>query len=562
MGDIPSPQLPQKPQGGEQAEGLAATEEFPVVESQPLPPSKLPDRNRRQWMIWLVLLVISIVAAYGYRESWRNSRVGHWLGLQTKQSPISQSADVYYCPMHPQYKSPKPGTCPICNMTLVKAETPNPEVSGTTGERKILYWQDPMNPANRSDKPGKAPDGMDLVPVYAEEGSQPQMPPGTVKISAAKQQLIGVTYGEVTSDSLTHTIRTVGRVAYDETKITRIHTKIDGWLDKVFVDFTGKLVTKGQPLISLYSPDLVSTQQEYLLALKAKNYLGQSEYKEIATSTNSLFESSRKRLLLWDIPEEEIQQIEKRGEPMRTLTLYAPSDGFVLAKNAYERQRVTPETELYTIADLSNIWVLADIYEYEIPSVKLGQSTTVTFSAFPGETFRGKITYIYPQLDNMTRTLKVRIELPNSGFKIKPDMYANIELQIGYGEQLSIPEEAVLDSGSEQTVFVVLEGGYFEPRNVQLGAKVGNRFIILNGLNVGEKIVTSGNFLIDSESRLKSATSSMAGMNHGTQPANKAGASQNPTGSTSIPGMDHSQHKTSEPQTDKKTTDHSGHKSQ
>ncbi|HNJ44263.1 MAG TPA: efflux RND transporter periplasmic adaptor subunit, partial [Acidobacteriota bacterium] len=375
-------------------------------------------------------------------------------------------------------------------MTLVKAETPNPEVSGTTGERKILYWQDPMNPANRSDKPGKAPDGMDLVPVYAEEGSQPQMPPGTVKISAAKQQLIGVTYGEVTSDSLTHTIRTVGRVAYDETKITRIHTKIDGWLDKVFVDFTGKLVTKGQPLISLYSPDLVSTQQEYLLALKAKNYLGQSEYKEIATSTNSLFESSRKRLLLWDIPEEEIQQIEKRGEPMRTLTLYAPSDGFVLAKNAYERQRVTPETELYTIADLSNIWVLADIYEYEIPSVKLGQSTTVTFSAFPGETFRGKITYIYPQLDNMTRTLKVRIELPNSGFKIKPDMYANIELQIGYGEQLSIPEEAVLDSGSEQTVFVVLEGGYFEPRNVQLGAKVGNRFIILNGLNVGEKIVT------------------------------------------------------------------------
>ncbi|HNC46938.1 MAG TPA: efflux RND transporter periplasmic adaptor subunit, partial [Acidobacteriota bacterium] len=363
---------------------------------------------------------------------------------------------------------------------------------------------------------------MDLVPVYAEEGSQPQMPPGTVKISAAKQQLIGVTYGEVTSDSLTHTIRTVGRVAYDETKITRIHTKIDGWLDKVFVDFTGKLVTKGQPLISLYSPDLVSTQQEYLLALKAKNYLGQSEYKEIATSTNSLFESSRKRLLLWDIPEEEIQQIEKRGEPMRTLTLYAPSDGFVLAKNAYERQRVTPETELYTIADLSNIWVLADIYEYEIPSVKLGQSTTVTFSAFPGETFRGKITYIYPQLDNMTRTLKVRIELPNSGFKIKPDMYANIELQIGYGEQLSIPEEAVLDSGSEQTVFVVLEGGYFEPRNVQLGAKVGNRFIILNGLNVGEKIVTSGNFLIDSESRLKSATSSMAGMNHGTQPASKA----------------------------------------
>lgn len=536
MGDPLSPQFPQKPQEEEQPDELAVPETAAVVESQPPLSSKLPKRNRR-WLGWLVLVVVSVAAIYVYRETWRNSRVGHWLGLQTDQPSASQSADVFYCPMHPQYKSPRPGTCPICNMTLVKAENSSPETSGATGERKILYWQDPMNPANRSDKPGKAPDGMDLVPVYAEEGSQAEMPPGTVKITAAKQQLIGITYGEVTSDTLTHTIRAVGRATYDETKITRVHTKIDGWLDKVFVDFTGKLVTKGQPLISLYSPELVSTQQEYLLALKAKNYLGKSEYREIAASTNSLFESSKKRLLLWDIPEMEITQLEERGEPMRTLTLYAPNDGFVLTRNAYEQQRVTPETELYTIADLSNIWVVADIYEYEIASIKLGQSVTITFSAFPGETFRGKVTYIYPQLDNMTRTLKVRIELPNSRFKLKPDMYANVEIQIGYGEQLSIPEESVLDSGTEQTVFVALEGGYFEPRKVQLGTKVGNRFIVLNGLEAGEKIVTSGNFLIDSESRLKSATGSMAGMNH-------------------------SQPKPSEPQRDKKTADHSGHKSQ
>lgn len=465
--------------------------------------------------------------------------------------------------MHPQYKATKPGECPICNMTLVKDETPSTESSGNKNERKILYWQDPMNPANRSDKPGKAPDGMDLVPVYAEAGNQPEMPPGTVKINPAKQQLIGVTYSEVTSDALAHTIRAVGRVAYDETKLTHIHTKIDGWIEKVFVDFTGKLVAKGQPIISFYSPDLVSTQQEYLLALKAKNYLGESEYREIATSTNALFEASKKRLLLWDIPEAEIKQIEERGEPLRTLTLYAPNDGFVLTRNAFERQRVTPEMELYTLADLSRVWVLADIYEYEIPSIKLGQSATVTFSAFPGETYRGKVAYISPQLDNLTRTLKVRVELPNPKFRLKPDMYANVELQIDYGIQLSIPEAAVLDSGSEQTVFVALDGGYFEPRKVQLGAKVGNRSIVRAGLRAGEKIVTSGNFLIDSESRLKSATGGMAGMNHGEpqdkgkpNPPNPPGDSSGPA---SMPGMDHSQPKSPAPVREKKPVNHSGH---
>jgi len=382
--------------------------------------------------------------------------------------------------------------------------------------RKVLYWVDPMNPAHRSDKPGKAPDGMDLVPVYADEAASAESPaPDAVKISSQKLQLIGVQYGEVRKGPLSKTIRTVGRVMYDETRIARIHTKIEGWIDEVSVDFVGKLVVKNQPLITIYSPELVSTQQELLIAKKAKDYLGNSPTPEIASGSLSLYEIAKDRLRLWDVSDEQIKELEERGKPMKTLTLYSPIAGFVLTRNAFPKQRVTPDTELYTVADLSTIWVVADIYEYELPMVQLGQTATMTLSYFPGKTYVGKIAYIYPQLDNTTRTLKVRLEFQNPDFALKPDMFANVELRISYGRQVFVPEEAVLDSGSEQIVFVAHEGGYFEPRKVQLGGKVDDRQIILSGLKPGERIVTSGNFLIDSESRLKSAMGGMAGMGHG-----------------------------------------------
>jgi Cu(I)/Ag(I) efflux system membrane fusion protein len=380
-------------------------------------------------------------------------------------------------------------------------------------QRKVLYWVDAMNPMNKSDKPGKAPDGMDLLPVYADETGPGETPPvGAVKISAEKQQLIGVQYGNVAYRPVTETLRTVGRVTYDETRIARIHAKVEGWLDEVYVDFTGKLVEKGQPLISIYSPELFSTQQEFLIARRGKESLGNNTNPEIARGAISLYEASRERLRLWDISDEQIRDLEARGTPSRTLKLYSPISGFVVTRNAFEKQRITPDTELYTIADLSRVWVLADIYEYELPQIVLGQTAKMTLSYYPGRSYQGQVAYIYPQLDNTTRTVKVRLEFPNPGFDLKPDMYANIELGIDYGKQLSVPEEAVLDSGSEQIVFVARENGYFEPRKVQLGAKVDNRYIVLGGLKSGEKIVTSGNFLIDSESRLKSATEGMTGM--------------------------------------------------
>ncbi|MGA2228751.1 MAG: efflux RND transporter periplasmic adaptor subunit [Syntrophobacteraceae bacterium] len=402
---------------------------------------------------------------------------------------------------------------------------------------KILYYVDPMNPSNKSEKPGKAPCGMDLVPIYDEE--QPgagDLPAGTVRISPEKQQMIGVKISEAADIDLSQTIRAVGQAAYDETKVAHVHTKYPGWVDKVYVDFVGKLVKKGQPLFSIYSPDLVSTQQELLIAKKARDILTNSEFADLGSRSGSLYNATRDRLKYWDISDSQISQIERNGAPFKSLTLYSALDGFVVTRNVFAGQQVAPETDLFVIADLSDIWIMAEVYEYEVPSVSLGQKASVTFPSFPGRTFMGKVTYISPEMDPKTRTLKIRVELANQDFKIKPDMYANVELKVDYGKKLSIPQEAVLDSGVDQMVFVAAEGGYFEPRKVTLGPRVDGRQIVLDGLKAGEQVVTSANFLIDSESQLKSAAGGMG------VPAGQSGTDQvlKPAGTS--PSADHSEY--------------------
>lgn len=380
-------------------------------------------------------------------------------------------------------------------------------------ERKVLYWYDSMNPSHHSDKPGKAPDGMDLVPKYADEmAGMKDMAPGTVMLSPEKQQLIGVRTGEVKRERLERTIRTVGRLTPDETKIARIHVKVSGWVDKVNVDFVGKRVEKGEPLFTLYSPELVSTQEEYLIARRGEQYLGKSSYRDVSQSADSLLRAARERLRLWDISDDQIRKLDETGEAQRTMTLYSPIAGFVMARQAYEGMRVTPETELYEIADLSHIWVEADIYEYEADYVKVGQPASMQLSYFPGKTYRGRVTYVYPTLDPKSRTVKVRLEFPNPGFELKPDMYADVDLKVNYGNQVVVPAEAVLDSGTRQLVFLARPGGYFEPREVKVGPRLEDHYVVLSGVEPGDTIVTSGNFLIDSESRLSSATGGMAGM--------------------------------------------------
>ena len=364
-------------------------------------------------------------------------------------------------------------------------------------------------------KPVPTPTSVDL-PTYTTS-TDSEMPQTAFRISPEKQQLIGVQYGTVEYQTISKSLRAVGKVAYDETKVTRINPKIEGWIETVYVDFTGKLVQNGQPLLSIYSPDLVQTQQEYLLAIKGRRQLGESPFNEAVNFSESLVQSARRRLELWDISEKQIRELEKRGTASRAMTIYAPASGFVMTRNAFPGQRVMPETELYTLADLSTVWIIADIYEFEAADVRLGQPAMVTLSSFPGREFGGKITYIFPQVDNATRTLKVRIELANKNFALKADMFADVVLQINYGNKLVVPQEAVMDSGSEQLVYVSLDDGYFEPRKIQIGAKVDDKYVVLGGLQAGERIVISGNFLIDSESKLKSASRGMGapGTDHG-----------------------------------------------
>lgn len=386
----------------------------------------------------------------------------------------------------------------------------------TPGERKVLYWYDPMHPAYKSDKPGIAPDcGMQLVPRYADEAeAMAGMAPGTVMLTPEKQQLIGVRTAAVERERLLRTLRTVARLEANETKIARVHVKVAGWVEEVQVDFVGKLVKQGQPLFTLYSPELVSTQQEFLIARRAQAYLGEAPYQEVARGSQALLEAARERLRLWDIPAEEIKRLEETGEVRRAVALYSPIEGFVMKRNLYPRVYVTPEAELYEIADLSTIWAYADIYEYEVPYIRVGQPATMRLSYDPGKTYTGTVSYVYPTLDPQTRTVRVRLEFPNPNFELKPEMFADVELQIDYGTQVVVPGEAVLDSGTRQLVFLARPGGYFEPREIRVGARVDRQYIILAGLKPGEVVVTSGNFLLDSESRLSAVTGGMAGMKH------------------------------------------------
>ncbi len=438
-------------------------------------------------------------------------------------APGEKKILYWYDMMNPEFHSDKPGKAPD-GMDLVPKYAGEDDASQSHAghamgqqaaaptEKKVLYWYDGMNPAFRSNKPGKAPDGMDLIPMYADsEQSMAEMPPGAVKISSTKQQLIGVRTDTVKREPLKRTIRAVAQVQIDETKIARIHMKIAGWVDKVYVDFIGKLVRKDQPLFSLYSPDLVATQQEYLIARRAEKDLASAPFEEVSRGAETLLQAARQRLRLWDMSDQQIRQLDETGEVSRTTTMYSPIDGFVLKREVFERTYITPETELYEIADFSTVWVNAEIYEYEVPYVKVGQSAQMTLSYSLGKTYTGNVVYIYPTVDPMTRTVKVRLEFPNPNFELKPDMFADVQLNIAYGTQMVVPQEAVLDSGSEQIVFVAMGDGYFEPRKVELGPRLEDRVVVLSGLKPGETIVTSGNFLIDSESRLKNA---MAGMKH------------------------------------------------
>ncbi|HEX6438940.1 MAG TPA: efflux RND transporter periplasmic adaptor subunit [Candidatus Binatia bacterium] len=391
----------------------------------------------------------------------------------------------------------------------------------------IGYWRGQSDP-----KADHALSGHSATEASTDSQSMQghDMSSGGVNVSSEMQQLVGIRTATAEIRPLMQKIRTVGIVTYDETRIAQVFSKVEGWIEQLLVNYTGTLVRKGQPLFTLYSPDLVATQEEYLLALKAKQTLGSSSIKEISAGSDSLLESAHRRLSLWDISEEQINNLEKTGKPQRTLTFFAPISGFVIKKDAVQGMRVMPDKELYTITDLSTVWVNADIYEYELAHIRVGQKAKMNVASYPARDFVGKVSWISPVLEEKTRTAKVRLEFSNRDFILKPEMYANAEIEINAGRKLAVPDEAVLDSGLRKVVFLDKGEGRFEPAEVKVGNKFDGYYEILAGLSAGERILASASFLLDSESRLKEAMGAMAGMaGHGdmkgmeTQAAPKAG---------------------------------------
>jgi Cu(I)/Ag(I) efflux system membrane fusion protein len=336
----------------------------------------------------------------------------------------------------------------------------------------------------------------------------------TLMLDLERLQAIGVKFEPAALRSLDKTIRTVGRVEFDERRLAHVNVKVEGWIDRLFVNTTGQPVKQGQILLTLYSPELVATQEEYLLALRGARTLGESEFPEVAKGARSTLEVTRRRLQLWDIAETHIRELERTGRVLKTLPIHAPLSGTVTNKVALAGMHVNPGDELYTIADLTEVWVIADIYEYELPLIRLGQEASVSLSYAPQNVLQGRIGFIYPVIDPQTRTAKVRFELDNRGEVLKPGMYANVELKVSLGTRLAVPRDAVLETGERQLVFIHHGGGQLEWREAKVGLRSGDWVEVLEGLKEGEHIVTSANFLLDSESQLKAAVGGMKGMKH------------------------------------------------
>jgi membrane fusion protein, copper/silver efflux system len=400
------------------------------------------------------------------------------LAISEKAGPV---AALYHCPMHPTYTSDKPGDCPICGMKLVPI------------------------------KPDRRPESSPQASAHQESasGTKSQVPGyASVTISPERIQSMGITLAAARRMDLDQDFRAYGRITYDETRVHHVHTKYEGFIEELFVDYVGRLVKRGEPLFRIYSPELYATENEYLLALRAREQMpilkGLDDTLNL-TRGMDLVAAARQRLSLWDVQDDEIREIEKTRKPIRALTVNSPVSGYVTAKTAVHGLKVTPADNLFDIVDLSTVWVMADIYEVNLPFLKLGLPATMTLSYQPGKTWKGRVNYINPTLDPATRTVKARLDFANPANELKPEMYADVDIGGLKKFGITVPESAVMDTGERNIVFIAKGEGLFEPREVVLGVRVRGLCEIRQGVSEGEQVVTGANFLLDSESKLQAA---------------------------------------------------------
>lgn len=451
--------------------------------------------------IWTVLGLIGLATATG---------AGYWLGMK-RTEPVEMSATptqaerkiLYYRnPMGLPDTSPEPKKDSMGMDYIPVYADEAPAAPAAQGERKILYYRNPMGLPDTSPEPKQDSMGMDYIPVYADEAAQP----GQVSISPDKVQKLGVRTEPAAMRELARMVRAVGQFQVDERRLHTVTAKFEGYIEHLSVNATGQPVRRGQPLMQVYSPELVAAQEEYLIAWKGRETLA-SGTEESLTGVGQLAEGALRRLRNWDISDAQLQRLQREGKATRTLTLYSPANGVVLEKVAVAGMRFMPGEPLFKIADLSTIWLIADVFEQDLAQVRIGQPVKIVVDAYPEKEFSGKIAYIYPTVVPETRTAKVRVELANPGGMLKPDMYANVQLDAGGGKAgvLAVPDSAVIDSGTRQVVLVQRAEGLFEPREVRLGRRGDGYAEVLQGIAEGEQVVVRANFLIDAESNLRAA---------------------------------------------------------
>lgn len=465
-------------------------------------------------------IAISIIAllagAAGAGYWWGTSRIAQSTAKQAAK-PIKPERKLLY------YRNPMglPDTSPVpkkdsMNMDYLPVYEEEAPTTAKPGKGKILYYRNPMGEPDTSPVPKKDSMDMDYIPVYENEATRGNQ----LNISVEKIQKLGVKSEAAALRELGRTIRAVGKVEVDERRLYTVAPKFEGWIQQLHINATGQSVSRGQALMEVYSPDIVSAQQEYVIAAKGTQSLKQGT-ADAQFGIRQLADSALLRLRNWDISETQLQRLRQTGVVRRTLTLSSPVSGVVLEKVAVQGMRFMPGEVLYRIADLSSVWLLAEIFEQDLALVQAGQTADITVNAYPGKVFKGKVAFIYPMLNPQTRTAQVRIDLPNPGGLLKPAMYAKVELASAREKikVVSVPISAVLNNGTRQVVLVELGGGRYEPRSVKLGMQSDQYVQVMEGLNEGEKVVTSANFLIDAESNLKAALSGFGGQDMATPAA-------------------------------------------